>query len=116
MQIYKPYCYIISILAIPFIFLGVSHYFLDFPSFLASYNYLKKIILNLHNFPHFKFEIYFSFFCALLPLFLTTYLFFNGRNMDSHGKAVWAEMKDIIKYEYRIFNIFKGLFLILFYL
>ncbi len=50
MQIYKPYCYIISILAIPFIFLGVSHYFLDFPSFLASYNYLKKIILNLHNF------------------------------------------------------------------
>ncbi|GAA7191278.1 hypothetical protein HpNP124_11080 [Helicobacter pylori] len=51
MQIYKPYCYIISILAIPFIFLGVSHYFLDFPSFLASYNYLKKIILNLHNFP-----------------------------------------------------------------
>ncbi|GHQ99867.1 hypothetical protein VN0420_13330 [Helicobacter pylori] len=34
--------------------------------------------------------------------------------MDSHGKAVWAEMKDIIKYEYRIFNIFKGLFLILF--
>ncbi|GAA8320962.1 hypothetical protein [Helicobacter pylori] len=99
MQIYKPYCYIISILAIPFIFLGVSHYFLDFPSFLASYNYLKKIILNLHNFPHFKFEIYFSFFCALLPLFLTAYLFFNGRNMDSHGKAVWAEMKDIIKYE-----------------
>ncbi|MFP5990126.1 hypothetical protein ACLF8C_03230 [Helicobacter pylori] len=114
MQIYKLYCYIISILAIPFIFLGVSHYFLDFPSFLASYNYLKKIILNLHNFPHFKFEIYFSFFCALLPLFLTAYLFFNGRNMDSHGKAVWAEMKDIIKYEYRIFNIFKGLFLILF--
>ncbi|WP_187853619.1 hypothetical protein [Helicobacter pylori] len=114
MQIYKPYCYIISILVIPFIFLGVSHYFLDFPSFLASYNYLKKIILNLHNFPHFKFEIYFSFFCALLPLFLTAYLFFNGRNMDSHGKAVWAEMKDIIKYEYRIFNIFKGLFLILF--
>ncbi|WQW13080.1 type IV secretory system conjugative DNA transfer family protein [Helicobacter pylori] len=109
MQIYKPYCYIISILAIPFIFLGVSHYFLDFPSFLASYNYLKKIILNLHNFPHFKFEIYFSFFCALLPLFLTAYLFFNGRNMDSHGKAVWAEMKDIIKYEYRIFNIFKGM-------
>ncbi|GAA7839902.1 hypothetical protein HpBT081_14570 [Helicobacter pylori] len=50
MQIYKPYCYIISILAIPFIFLGVSHYFLDFPSFLASYNYLKKIIFNLHNF------------------------------------------------------------------
>lgn len=47
MQIYKPYCYTISILAIPFIFLGVSHYFLDFPSFLASYNYLKKIILNL---------------------------------------------------------------------
>ncbi|WRG39175.1 hypothetical protein FNE05_06885 [Helicobacter pylori] len=46
MQIYKPYCYIISILAIPFIFLGVSHYFLDFPSFLASYNYLKKIILT----------------------------------------------------------------------
>ncbi|RVZ78329.1 hypothetical protein [Helicobacter pylori] len=114
MQIYKPYCYIISILAIPFIFLGVSHYFLDFPSFSASYNYLKKIILNLHNFSHFKFEIYFSFFCALLPLFLTAYLFFNGRNMDSHGKAVWAEMKDIIKYEYRIFNIFKGLFLILF--
>ncbi|MWR36485.1 hypothetical protein GN073_09375 [Helicobacter pylori] len=113
MQIYKPYCYIISILAIPFIFLGVSHYFLDFPSFLASYNYLKKIILNLHNFSHFKFEIYFSFFCALLPLFLTAYLFFNGRNMDSHGKAVWAEMKDIIKYEYNIFNIFKGLFLIL---
>ncbi|WRC78686.1 hypothetical protein E5L05_00560 [Helicobacter pylori] len=34
--------------------------------------------------------------------------------MDSHGKAVWAEMKDIIKYGYRIFNIFKGLFLILF--
>ncbi|ENH59595.1 hypothetical protein HPHPA11_0737 [Helicobacter pylori Hp A-11] len=34
--------------------------------------------------------------------------------MDSHGKAVWAEMKDIIKYEYNIFNIFKGLFLILF--
>ncbi len=33
--------------------------------------------------------------------------------MDSHGKAVWAEMKDIIKYEYNIFNIFKGLFLIL---
>ncbi len=32
--------------------------------------------------------------------------------MDSHGKAVWAEMKDIIKYEYKIFNIFKGLFLI----
>ncbi|WP_257615741.1 type IV secretory system conjugative DNA transfer family protein [Helicobacter pylori] len=29
--------------------------------------------------------------------------------MDSHGKAVWAEMKDIIKYEYRIFNIFKGM-------
>ncbi|MUT82442.1 hypothetical protein GOM69_07715 [Helicobacter pylori] len=114
MQIYKPYCYIISILAIPFIFLGVSHYFLDFPSFSASYNYLKKIILNLHNFSHFKFEIYFSFFCALLPLFLTAYLFFNGRNMDSHGKAVWAEMKDIIKYEYNIFNIFKGLFLILF--
>ncbi|EMG95808.1 hypothetical protein HMPREF1400_00216 [Helicobacter pylori GAM119Bi] len=109
MQIYKPYCYIISILAIPFIFLGVSHYFLDFPSFSASYNYLKKIILNLHNFPHFKFEIYFSFFCALLPLFLTAYLFFNGRNMDSHGKAVWAEMKDIIKYEYNIFNIFKGM-------
>ncbi|GAA7885719.1 hypothetical protein HpMS199_06700 [Helicobacter pylori] len=53
MQIYKPYCYIISILAIPFIFLGVSHYFLDFPSFLASYNYLKKIILNLHNFSPF---------------------------------------------------------------
>ncbi|EJC06184.1 hypothetical protein HPHPP11_1356, partial [Helicobacter pylori Hp P-11] len=25
-----------------FYFLGVSHYFLDFPSFLASYNYLKK--------------------------------------------------------------------------
>ncbi len=109
MQIYKPYCYIISILAIPFIFLGVSHYFLDFPSFSASYNYLKKIILNLHNFSHFKFEIYFSFFCALLPLFLTAYLFFNGRNMDSHGKAVWAEMKDIIKYEYNIFNIFKGM-------
>ncbi|WQV29455.1 hypothetical protein KVL27_04810 [Helicobacter pylori] len=33
--------------------------------------------------------------------------------MDSHGKAVWAKMKDIIKYEYNIFNIFKGLFLIL---
>ncbi len=108
MQIYKPYCYIISILAIPFIFLGVSHYFLDFPSFLASYNYLKKIILNLHHFPHFKFEIYFSFFCALLPLFLTAYLFFNGHNMDSHGKAVWAEMKDIIKYEYRILIFLKA--------
>ncbi len=51
MQIYKPYCYIISILAIPFIFLGVSHYFLDFPSFLASYNYLKKLFLIYIIFP-----------------------------------------------------------------
>ncbi|EJB73415.1 hypothetical protein HPHPA16_1258 [Helicobacter pylori Hp A-16] len=51
MQIYKPYCYIISILAIPFIFLGVSHYFLDFPSFLVSYNYLKKLFLTYIIFP-----------------------------------------------------------------
>ncbi len=76
MQIYKPYCYIISILAIPFIFLGVSHYFLDFPSFLASYNYLKKIILNLHNFPHFKFEIYFSFFLCVITAIFDSLLIF----------------------------------------
>lgn len=81
-----------------------------------SYNYLKKIIFNLYNFFYFKFEIYFLFFCVLLLLFLIVYLFFNGRNMDSYGKVVWVEMKDIIKYEYRIFNIFKGLFLILFLL
>ncbi|KMZ49050.1 membrane protein [Helicobacter pylori] len=61
MQIYKPYCYIISILAIPFIFLGVSHYFLDFPSFLASYNYLKKIILNLRFIFH-SFVRYYRYF------------------------------------------------------
>lgn len=81
-----------------------------------SYNYLKKIIFNLYNFFYFKFEIYFLFFCVLLLLFLIVYLFFNGCNMDSYGKVVWVEMKDIIKYEYRIFNIFKGLFLILFLL
>ncbi|EJB39053.1 hypothetical protein HPNQ4110_0305 [Helicobacter pylori NQ4110] len=39
---------------------------------------------------------------------MTAYLFFNGRNMDSHGKAVWAEMKDIIKYEYNILIFLKA--------
>ncbi|EJB38554.1 hypothetical protein HPNQ4161_0787 [Helicobacter pylori NQ4161] len=62
MQIYKPYCYIISILAIPFIFLGVSHYFLDFPSFLASYNYLKKLFLIYIIFPILNLRFIFHFF------------------------------------------------------
>ncbi|GAA8720777.1 hypothetical protein HpDR94b_06050 [Helicobacter pylori] len=62
MQIYKPYCYTISILAIPFIFLGVSHYFLDFPSFLASYNYLKKLFLTYIIFPILNLRFIFHFF------------------------------------------------------
>ncbi|GAA7368880.1 type IV secretory system conjugative DNA transfer family protein [Helicobacter pylori] len=109
MHKYRPFIYLLSIVLAPIVFLIALFYLMDMKSFRSTILLSQEIFANLKHFKSFKLQIHLAFIYALTPLIFTIYLFFNGVNMNSHGKAKWASIKDIETYKYSLVSWVKSI-------
>ncbi|WQV99092.1 type IV secretory system conjugative DNA transfer family protein [Helicobacter pylori] len=109
MHKYRPFIYLLSIVLAPIVFLIALFYLMDMKSFHSTILLSQEIFANLKHFKSFKLQIHLAFIYALTPLIFTIYLFFNGVNMNSHGRAKWASIKDIETYKYSLVSWVKSI-------